>query len=132
MRLGFRKRADHGEASAASGSSDSISQTKSDEAGVHSGVRSTAIDPDEITEIQAVDHLKHFRNDHGDDMNMPREELDEMDDALRTGNLEKEIAVEHELLEDDSPYPEVRAAVRNYDVDMPSNTIRAWFIGMSQ
>ncbi|KAI3399059.1 hypothetical protein diail_7859 [Diaporthe ilicicola] len=32
--------------------------------------------------------------------------------------------------EEDSPYPEVRAAVRNYDVDMPCNTIRAWTIGM--
>ncbi len=33
--------------------------------------------------------------------------------------------------EEDSPYAEVRAAVRNYDEDMPCNTIRAWVIGMS-
>ncbi|KAH8880709.1 OPT family small oligopeptide transporter [Thozetella sp. PMI_491] len=32
---------------------------------------------------------------------------------------------------EDSPYPEVRAAVRNYDEDLPCNTIRAWVIGMS-
>ncbi|KAH8782850.1 OPT family small oligopeptide transporter [Diaporthe sp. PMI_573] len=32
--------------------------------------------------------------------------------------------------EEDSPYPEVRAAVRNYDVDEPCNTIRAWTIGL--
>jgi OPT family small oligopeptide transporter len=33
--------------------------------------------------------------------------------------------------EDDSPYPEVRAAVANTDdPDMPVNTIRAWFIGI--
>jgi OPT family small oligopeptide transporter len=31
---------------------------------------------------------------------------------------------------DDSPYPEVRAAVHNYDEDVPANTIRAWTIGM--
>jgi hypothetical protein len=33
--------------------------------------------------------------------------------------------------EEDSPYPEVRAAVHNYDEDMPCNTIRAWTIGLS-
>jgi hypothetical protein len=32
--------------------------------------------------------------------------------------------------EEDSPYPEVRAAVRNYDEDLPCNTVRAWTIGM--
>lgn len=32
--------------------------------------------------------------------------------------------------EEDSPYPEVRAAVRNFDEDVPCNTLRAWTIGM--
>lgn len=31
---------------------------------------------------------------------------------------------------EDSPYPEVRAAVHNYDEDVPANTIRAWTIGL--
>jgi hypothetical protein len=31
---------------------------------------------------------------------------------------------------EDSPYPEVRAAVRNFDEDLPCNTIRAWTIGL--
>ncbi|KAF7792199.1 hypothetical protein EIP86_003232 [Pleurotus ostreatoroseus] len=36
-----------------------------------------------------------------------------------------------EYLEDDSPYPEVRAAVANTDdPDMPCATFRAWFVGM--
>ncbi|KAG6025820.1 hypothetical protein E4U41_001447 [Claviceps citrina] len=30
----------------------------------------------------------------------------------------------------DSPYPEVRAAVRNYDEHLPCNTVRAWVIGL--
>ncbi|KAG5981536.1 hypothetical protein E4U55_002840 [Claviceps digitariae] len=30
----------------------------------------------------------------------------------------------------DSPYPEVRAAVRNYDEYLPCNTVRAWTIGL--
>lgn len=33
--------------------------------------------------------------------------------------------------QEDSPYPEVRAAVRNYDEDVPCNTFRAWTIGLS-
>lgn len=32
--------------------------------------------------------------------------------------------------EANSPYPEVRAAVRNYDEDLPCNTVRAWAIGL--
>ncbi|ORY69704.1 OPT family small oligopeptide transporter [Pseudomassariella vexata] len=32
---------------------------------------------------------------------------------------------------EDSPYPEVRAAVRNYDENLPCNTVRAWTIGLS-
>lgn len=32
---------------------------------------------------------------------------------------------------EDSPYPEVRAAVRNYDEDVPASTVRAWVIGLT-
>ncbi|RDA85762.1 hypothetical protein CP532_6306 [Ophiocordyceps camponoti-leonardi (nom. inval.)] len=32
--------------------------------------------------------------------------------------------------DEDSPYAEVRAAVRNYDEDLPCGTIRAWAIGL--
>lgn len=41
-----------------------------------------------------------------------------------TDDLEKKANFEHALLEEDSPYFEVRASVRNYDEDMPANTIR--------
>ncbi|KAF8181623.1 small oligopeptide transporter [Pholiota molesta] len=35
------------------------------------------------------------------------------------------------ILEDDSPYPEVRSAVANFDdPDMPASTIRAWVLGI--
>ena len=34
--------------------------------------------------------------------------------------------------EDDSPYPEVRSAVANYDdPEMPASTIRAWVFGIA-
>lgn len=45
------------------------------------------------------------------------------------GNTELERQVEAEL-EEDSPYPEVRAVVSNTDDDVPVNTVRAWVLGM--
>jgi OPT family oligopeptide transporter len=44
-------------------------------------------------------------------------------------NSEAERQLEAEL-EEDSPYPEVRAAVSNTDEDVPCNTVRAWVLGM--
>ncbi|KHN98781.1 small oligopeptide transporter, OPT family [Metarhizium album ARSEF 1941] len=80
-----------------------------------------------------VDHLKHlaaFEKAHKLDPNLPIDELNDVDAALATGNAEKGLEIEHALMEDNSPYPEVRAVVRNYDVDVPANTIRAWVIGL--
>lgn len=64
-------------------------------------------------------------------MHLPQEDLDKVNISLESGDVEKEVAVEQALLEDNSPYPEVRAAVRNYDeTELPVNTIRAWVIGL--
>jgi len=65
------------------------------------------------------------------DPNLP-EEYDTRLRALpeKTTLNDDEIALKREE-EEDSPYPEVRAAVRNYDEDLPCNTIRAWTIGMT-
>ena len=42
-------------------------------------------------------------------------------------NLDKDMIV----LEDDSPYPEVRASVSNTDdPDIPASTLRSWVIGL--
>jgi hypothetical protein len=46
-------------------------------------------------------------------------------------DFDDEVAMKQTEQEEDSPYPEVRAAVHNYDQDMPCNTIRAWTIGMT-
>jgi hypothetical protein len=51
-----------------------------------------------------------------------------LDDDSSLGDGESNFKEVDEL--EDSPYPEVRAAVRNYDEDMPCNTVRAWTIGM--
>lgn len=50
--------------------------------------------------------------------------------AADTDDLEKKANFEHALLEEDSPYFEVRTSVPNYDEDAPANTIRAWVLGL--
>lgn len=47
-----------------------------------------------------------------------------------TTSDEEKVMMVNEEGEEDSPYPEVRAAVRNYDIEAPCNTVRAWTIGM--
>jgi hypothetical protein len=44
-------------------------------------------------------------------------------DALDHHDTEAELSIEHDL-EENSPYPEVVAAVRNTDEDVPANTVR--------
>ncbi|RDB17348.1 Sexual differentiation process protein isp4 [Hypsizygus marmoreus] len=52
--------------------------------------------------------------------------LPEFDDP----NMDKDAAIAG-ILEDDSPYPEVRSAVANTDdPDIPSSTIRSWTLGL--
>lgn len=71
------------------------------------------------------------------DPNMPEEyniRLDDLDIHRATSNsFDDEDAAkrtdEHDT--EDSPYPEVRAAVKNYDEDLPCNTVRAWVIGLT-
>ncbi|KAI0419524.1 OPT family small oligopeptide transporter [Xylaria grammica] len=79
---------------------------------------------------EALDTLKRFEHQHHLDPNLPTDEIELVQASLASGDTEKAIKVETALIEDDSPYPEVRAAVRNYDVDLPANTIRAWVIGL--
>ncbi|KAI0522299.1 OPT family small oligopeptide transporter [Xylaria bambusicola] len=64
------------------------------------------------------------------DPNLPVDEIELVDASSNSGDVEKSVKVDVNAIKDDSPYPEVRAAVRNYDVDLPANTIRAWVIGM--
>lgn len=80
--------------------------------------------------MDALNTLKEFEKLHHLDPNLPLDELIEIDAAINTANPEKGIEIEQILTEDNSPYPEVRASVRNYDVEVPVNTIRAWVIGM--
>jgi hypothetical protein len=69
------------------------------------------------------------------DPNLPEDE--ENDIKLRdwtspeSSGLNGDSDLKNSEIPEDSPYPEVRAAVRNYDEDLPCNTVRAWTIGMT-
>ncbi|RAH73947.1 small oligopeptide transporter, OPT family [Aspergillus aculeatinus CBS 121060] len=89
---------------------------------------STAVADEAASEETAV-HLKNLKLQHQWDPNLPDEIADEIDEALHTTDKGAREGMAHELL-DDSPYPEVRAAVPNYDEGGHTNTIRAWTIGL--
>ncbi|KAF2664976.1 small oligopeptide transporter, OPT family [Microthyrium microscopicum] len=93
---------------------------------------STSNDLDATTPPNAaVDeaHLKQFDDLHKFDPNLPEEKRGAIENALHSHNVGAELALEHEL-EENSPYPEVVASVRNWDEEMPANTVRAWVLGM--
>ncbi|KAK7747413.1 hypothetical protein SLS53_001668 [Cytospora paraplurivora] len=88
---------------------------------------SSAID---ISANPAAD-LKKFRKLHTFDPFLDIDKLEAVDNVLVVGDVEKEAAVEEQLLVEDSPYPEVRSSVPpTDDMDTPVDTIRAWAIGM--
>ncbi|KAL2814374.1 OPT oligopeptide transporter protein-domain-containing protein [Aspergillus cavernicola] len=91
---------------------------------------------DDLVSVSAVDgvgdtveHLKQLKKHHHWDPNLPDEVANEIDDALSTTNETVLQEIADDLL-DNSPYPEVRAAVPNRDEGGHSNTIRAWVIGL--
>lgn len=66
---------------------------------------------------------------HQYDPNLPQAKLDELYEAAKAGDPEKVHEVEVDFSED-SPYEEVRAAVRTTDGEEVANTVRAWILGM--
>ncbi|KAH8895289.1 Tetrapeptide transporter, OPT1/isp4 [Thozetella sp. PMI_491] len=75
-------------------------------------------------------HLKKVKEQHLWDPFMDLDKLDAIDNAVEGGDIEKEAAVEQSLLLEDSPYMEVRAAVKpEDDPDEYVDTVRAWTIG---
>ncbi|KAI8677227.1 hypothetical protein NCS56_00612300 [Fusarium sp. Ph1] len=110
-----------------------------------SGRLSTSLE----VEDPSSDNLKHrlhewaasgARNDDDDDQgseyellmdpNLPEEYETRRKGSEDSGDEAALIKNDDEEDEENSPYPEVRAAVRNYDEDLPCNTVRAWTIGM--
>lgn len=61
----------------------------------------------EILKSLGVASLSQFEKMHRLDPNMPIDELEQIDAAIREGNAEKGVEIEHLIVEDNSPYPEV-------------------------
>ncbi|KAI2633350.1 OPT family small oligopeptide transporter [Xylaria nigripes] len=80
-----------------------------------------------IDTIQPTVDLEKTMQAHKWSSNTPSESAD----AIEIAGGDKSGLVEDDVLStEDSPYPEVRAAVRNTDGGEEANTIRAWVIGM--
>lgn len=84
---------------------------------------------DETAPDEAIKQLRNLKAHHHWDPNLPDEVVEELDVALHASNKETQVGIAHELLEN-SPYPEVCAAVPNIDEGGHSNTLRAWVIGL--
>lgn len=63
------------------------------------------------TGSDAVTELRNFQKQHKWDPFLDINKLDNVDEALNSGNAEKQAAVDESLIQEDSPYPEVRASV---------------------
>lgn len=103
-----------------------ISSAQAPEKTENNATISTARD---IEEADANRRLATFERAHRWDPNLEDEQLHDIDDAVNARDPNSEARIFDEVFEN-SPYPEVRAAVRNYDEDLPCNTIRAWAIGI--
>lgn len=82
-----------------------------------------------ISEVEANKKLHNFGMLHRWDPNLSNDAFEVIDEAKEAHDIKAEANLVGEFVEN-SPYPEVRAVVRNYDEDLPCNTIRAWTIGM--
>lgn len=56
-------------------------------------------------------HIRRLKDQHRFDPFMQEDKLDAIDDAIETGDVEKEAAIETSLIGENSPYVEVRNAV---------------------
>lgn len=77
---------------------------------------------------EAIKDLESIKHAHQYDPNLPQEKLDFLNKALQDGDAD-EIIESETFFTEDSPYAEVRAAVRNTDGGEVANTVRAWVLG---
>ena len=100
-----------------------------------SGAKSSSKDHAATPGIEELHNVeKNLKNDFLDhrinDPNMETEKIDAVERVIEQGDYKAEAQIEEEL-EEDSPYPEVRAAVSNIDdPTMPVMTFRAWTLGL--
>ncbi|KAI1827059.1 OPT family small oligopeptide transporter [Xylaria intraflava] len=81
-----------------------------------------------VNTTQPATDLEKTMDAHRWDSKSPSGSLDAM--GVENRDAKEMIEDDDGLLDEDSPYPEVRAAVRNTDGGEVANTVRAWIIGM--
>lgn len=117
MRLPFGRAKAEQDASSSSSSTEDNRPSQSDE-------KQQSVDVN-----VAADDLDKIKHAHQWDPNLPKAKLDAIEKAIGDGDA-KEIIEADMLFTEESPYEEVRAAVRNDDGGEVANTVRAWVIGM--
>lgn len=83
----------------------------------------------EMSSNNDIQELHNIELSHQWDPNLPQDTLDEIHEAVKTGDHEKAAEIDKSFIQD-SQYESVRAAVRNTDGGEPANTVRAWILGM--
>jgi hypothetical protein len=73
--------------------------------------------------------LTVIKKTHQWDPNLAQDKIDELVAATHDGDSEAVRRAQADFIED-SPYKEVRAAVRNLDGEETANTLRTWILGM--
>lgn len=73
--------------------------------------------------------LEKIKQAHQWDPNLPKATIDAVQKAIEDEDAKEMVAADR-LFTEDSPYEEVRAAVRNVDGGEVANTVRAWIIGL--
>ncbi|KAI0024769.1 OPT oligopeptide transporter protein-domain-containing protein [Xylariomycetidae sp. FL0641] len=97
------------------------------------GSKRTPLTPTESSSRNDTDYVEGEEYEHLLDPNLPDEPIE----LQRLGSLDDGSTVSFDgeaaakANQENSPYEEVRAAVRNYDEDLPCSTFRAWTIGLS-
>jgi hypothetical protein len=84
---------------------------KAAEANVTVSPDADAVSTGSDTANRRAEDLKKFQKQHKWDPFLDIDKLEIVDQAVLSGDIEKEAAVEESLLENDSPYGEVRASV---------------------
>lgn len=76
-----------------------------------SQVYTTSVDGSGEDVAHADMHLRRVKDQHKWDPFMDYEKIDAVEAAIASGDADKEAAVEHSILQEDSPYLEVRSSV---------------------
>ncbi|KAF2202425.1 small oligopeptide transporter [Delitschia confertaspora ATCC 74209] len=89
----------------------------------------TATEGNPLSSPHETSELVATEKSHQWDPNLPQEKIEELHTATHNADPEAIRRAQYDFLED-SPYAEVRAAVKNIDHGENANTVRAWILGL--